>query len=84
MDHLDHPEDALVEVDPLLHVAELDVADDVVDRQQHVVASGDAGSATAWKPGQKRALVAGAVDEGVEGVAVGGDRRGANRSVLVA
>ena len=36
VDHLHHPEDPLVEVDPFLHVAELDVADDVVDREQHV------------------------------------------------
>ena len=34
VDHLGHPEDVLVELDPLVHVAELDVADDVVDREQ--------------------------------------------------
>ena len=28
------PEDALVELDPVVHPAELDVADDVVDREQ--------------------------------------------------
>src|SRR5918996_3099235 len=47
MDHLRHPEDALVVVDPLLHVAELDVADDVVDRHQQQLAGivrGDLGA----------------------------------------
>jgi hypothetical protein len=40
VDHLGHPEDVLVVLDPLLHRAELDVADDVVDRDEHA-AGGD-------------------------------------------
>ena len=52
VDHLDHPEDPLVEVDPLLHVAELDVADDVVDREEHVLVGRPASRRTASKPGQ--------------------------------
>ena len=34
VDHLGHPEDALVVLDPVVHAAELDVADDVVDVRQ--------------------------------------------------
>jgi hypothetical protein len=40
VDHLGHPEDVLVELDPGLHRAELDVADDVVDGQQHAAVLG--------------------------------------------
>ena len=39
VEHLPHPEDVLVVLDPLVHVAELDVADDVVDREQAGVAA---------------------------------------------
>ena len=40
VDHLGHPEDVLVVLDPRLHRAELDVADDVVDGQQHAAVLG--------------------------------------------
>ena len=63
-------------------MAELDVADDVVDREQAVVA-GDRRLVARRIAGQERALVVGAVDEGVDGVAVGGDGRQAHRAVLV-
>ena len=40
MDDVRHPEDALVEADPVVHAAELDVADDVVERREpHSAAS---------------------------------------------
>ena len=78
--HLAHPEDVLVVLDPLVHVAELDVADDVVDRQQPGVAALDVARRVA---GHERALVSGAVDERVQRVAVGGDLRQAHRAVVV-
>ena len=73
--HLGHPEDALVEPDPVVHPAELDVA-----RRR-----GRPRAARRRPPlpfaellrdvaGEVRALVAGAVDEGVHDVAVGPDR----------
>jgi hypothetical protein len=70
-------------MDPLLHVAELDVADDVVDRhQQHVV--GVAGSLGArLVAGQEGSVVVVAVHEQVERVAVGLDRRELHAAVLV-
>jgi hypothetical protein len=34
MDDVRHPEHPLVELDPMVHLPELDVADDVVDRDQ--------------------------------------------------
>jgi hypothetical protein len=63
-------------------VAELDVADDVVDREQAVVACG--GRRVARRvAGQEGALVVGAVDERVQRVAVRLDARQAHRAVLV-
>ena len=52
--HLRHPEDVLVVLDPRLHLAQLDVADDVVDREQ-----ADAGGAGVARrvAGHERALV---------------------------
>ena len=34
VDDVRHPEDALVELDPVVHLAELDVADDVVEVEE--------------------------------------------------
>ena len=73
VDHLGHAEDVLVEADPLLHAAELDVADDVVDREQQVLVR-RVGAGDRLEAGEERAVVAGAVDERVERLAVGGDR----------
>ena len=78
VDHLRHPEDVLVELDPRLHRAELDVADDVVDREQAGVAVARR-AALLGVAGQERAVVAAAVDEAVHRVAVGGDRRRGGR-----
>jgi hypothetical protein len=79
VDHLLHVEDVLVERHPRVHV--LDVADDVVDREEH------AGVGRAVRArlvaGQERALVVGARDEGVQRLAVGLDRRQAHGAVLV-
>ena len=82
VDQLGHPEHALVVVDPFLHVPQLDVADHVVDADQQSVGTvvGDAAGLVA---GQEGALVAGALDEHMAGLAVGGDRRQADRAVLV-
>src|SRR5437763_4427527 len=95
-----HPEDALVELDPVVHPAELDVADDVVDVRE-AYSLGEAGSAVGEAAGarpkslgvavlrdgdvtgEERAAVVRAVDEGVDRVAVGRDRRALDRPVLV-
>ena len=42
MDDVFEAENALVELDPLVHLAELDVSDDVVEREQPVPGSGRA------------------------------------------
>ena len=68
-------EDALVEADPLVHPAELDVADDVVDRDQPDARSGRAVRRHGDVAGEVRPRVLGAVDEGVDVVAVRRDRR---------
>ena len=47
VDHLGHPEHALVEPDPLVHAAELDVADDVVDRLEPDARAGAGSPGTA-------------------------------------
>jgi hypothetical protein len=81
VDHLAHAEDVLVVLHPLVHVAELDVADDVVDPEQAGVAAGDVARRIA---GEERAAVAAAIDEGVQRLAVGRDRGEPDRAVLVA
>jgi hypothetical protein len=84
VDHLGHPEDALVVVDPLLHVAELDVADHVVDaHEQQLVRVVRRHLGAPLEARQERALVAVALDEQVQRVAVGGDRREPDLAVLV-
>ena len=64
-------------------MAERDVADHVVDRQQHLVRRDDV-IVLADVTGSERTVVAGAVDEGMEGVTVSLDRRHPDRPVLVA
>src|SRR5712691_6413729 len=79
--HLGHAEGALVELDPVLHPAELDVADAVVDRAEaDAVPLGrvDRLVARQVEPG-----VVGAVHERVHRVAVGGDRRQLDPAELV-
>ena len=84
--HVREAHDPVVEVDPLVHPAELDVADDVVEGLEqpprravraHVRRAADDVA------GQVGPGVAGAVDEGVPGFAVGGDGRDPHRAVLV-
>jgi len=75
---------ALVELDPVVHLSELDVADDVVDRPQP-----DAGRGPPVRPGdlletgQKRPRVLLAVDERVDVLAVGSDRRALNTAEVI-
>ena len=80
VEHLRHAEDVLVELHPRVHVAELDVADDVVEREQAGVGRAVLARLVA---GEERAGVVLALDEGVQRLAVGGDRRHADGAVLV-
>src|SRR5262249_37660817 len=77
-----HPERALVELDPVLHAAELDVADDVVD-----VDEADAAGAVRRRlrdvTRQVRARVLAAVHEAVDDVAVRPDRGELDAAELV-
>ncbi len=81
--HVREAHDLVVEGDPLVHPAELDVADAVVDglegalgrRLDHRLGGDEAG--------QVGAVVAGALDEGVAGLAVGGDGGEHDGAVLV-
>ena len=83
VDDVRHPEHALVELHPAVHLPELDVADDVVD--------GDQPGALAAVPvrrerdvaGEVRAVVLGSIDERVHDLAVGPDRRELDAAVLV-
>src|SRR5918994_2566195 len=83
VDDVRHPEDALVELDPLVHLAELDVADDVVDRDQADAAAGAAVLRERDVAGEVRPFVFGAVDEAVDVLTVGGDRGQLHPAVLV-
>ena len=83
VDHLGHAEDPLVVVDPLVHVAEPDVADDVVDRHQPHVVGVLRRLGAALIAGKEGALVAVALDEQVLRVAVGRDRGQPDAAVLV-
>src|SRR5436305_11419897 len=83
VDDVRHPEHTLIELDPVVHPAELDIADAMVDRDQAdararvpVARDGDVA-------GHVRALVAGPVDERVDRLAVGGDRRQLDRAVRI-
>ena len=76
----EHP---LVELDPLVHPAELDVADDVVDGDEPDAARRSAVRRDRDGARQVRARVLGAVDEGVDVVAVRRDRRELDAAVVV-
>ncbi len=84
--HVREAEHLVVEGDPLVHPAELDVADAVVDGLEQplrvTLAAGDGGAAR-LVAGQVGAGVAAAVDQRVAGLAVGGDGGGAHGAVLV-
>ena len=83
MEDVRHPEHALVELDPVVHPAELDVADDVVDVQEADAAAGVAVRRHGDVAGQERAAVVGTVHERVDGVAVGRDRGALDLAELV-
>jgi non-specific serine/threonine protein kinase len=73
--------DPVVEGDPVVHGTELDVADHVVERDERGRLVD--GAAPCHVPGEVGAVVAGAVDQRVRGVAVGLDGGGAHRAVGV-
>src|SRR5581483_8890382 len=80
VDHLRHPEDAFVELDPVLHPAELHVSDDVIERQQPDAAVAVPRCRACDVARQVRALVGMTVDERVHDIAVrrdGGELDGA-------
>ena len=84
--HVGEAHDPVVEAHPLVHVAELDVADDVVEglEQPLRLALAALQRARPGDPaGQVGAVVAAAVDQGVHGLAVRRDRGDAHRAVLV-
>ena len=83
VDHLRHAEDALVELDPVLHAAELDVADDVVDREQPDLRLPTRCRLERDVAGEVRAFVVAPADERVHDVAVGRDRRELDTAELV-
>ena len=83
VDHLGHPEDALVELDPLVHLAELDVADDVVEREQADTVAVSRRRFLRDVARQVRAFVVPTGDERVHDVAVGRDRRELDAAELV-
>ena len=84
--HVREAHDPVVERDPLVHPAELDVADHVVDRLEDPL-GGAGGPGRAWRSGhvsrQVGPVVAGPVDEGVPQVAVGRDRGDPHGAMLV-
>jgi hypothetical protein len=83
VDHLRHPEHPLVELDPVLHAAELDVADDVIDVLEANARVAPIRRLLRDVARQVRAFVAGAIDERVDDVAVGCDRRELDLAELV-
>src|SRR4029077_19497847 len=83
VDELGEAEDVAVEVDELVHVAELDVADAVVDLEER-----EAGGSPGWlldlaEARRERAMEVLAIDERVDDLAVGVDRAPAKQPVLV-
>ena len=74
----------MVEVHPLVHLAELDVADAVVDRLEEARCAGRPTIGSAGdEAGQVGAGVAGPLDQRVPGLAVGGDGGEHDLAVLV-
>ena len=83
MDDVFEAENALVELDPLVHLAELDVSDDVVEREQPVPGSGRAVRRKRPVPREERPVVRRAGDERVDDLAVRRDARQLDTAVLV-
>ena len=81
--HVREAHDVVVEPDPLVHLAEFDVADAVVDRLEGAVLGLRHDRLGGHEAGEVGALVAGALDQGVPGLAVGGDGREDDGAVLV-
>ncbi len=84
--HVGESHDPVVEVDPLVHLAEFDIADDVVEGLEDSL--GRAVTLAVRRrsfdvSGKVRAGVAGTVDEGVPSLAVRRDAGQANGAVLV-
>src|SRR5579884_3579748 len=78
-----HPEHALVELDPVVHPAELDVADDVVDVREADALPGVPVLRHRDVAGQERPAVVATVDERVDRVAVRRDRGAFDQAELV-
>ena len=81
--HVGEAHDLVVEGHPLVHPAEFDVADAVVDGLEGALGGRLDDRVGGGEAGQVRAVVAGALDEGVPGLAVRGDRGEDDRAVLV-
>ena len=84
--HVREAHDPVVEVHPLVHVAELDVADDVVEGLEEplrLTLALDPAGLRGLVARQVGPVVARAVDEGVPGLAVGRDGRDPDGAVLV-
>jgi hypothetical protein len=80
VEHLGEAEDALVVGDPVVHPTELDVADSVVELREEakLVPALDRRETR-----QERSPIGAAFDEGVDGLAVRGDRGEPDKAVLV-
>src|SRR6266508_4467978 len=83
VDELGEAHDPLVEADPVVHPAQLDVADHVVDGLKARGRQRVGRRRPSDVAGQERPLVGGAVDQRVDGVAGGGDRGPADDAVVV-
>ncbi len=81
--HVREAHDLVVEADPLVHLAEFDVAHAVVDRLEGAPGGRLDDRRGGGEAREVRAVVAGALDEGVPGLAVRGDRGEDDRAVLV-
>ena len=84
VDDLLEPQHILVELDPLVHLAKLDVADDMVNRGEASLARPRGVSASmAAKAWQERPGVVLALDEGVQRLAVGVDAGALDVAMLI-
>lgn len=81
--HVGEAHDLVVEADPLVHPAEFHVADAVVDGLEGALGGRLDDRRGGDVAGQVRALVAGALDQGVAGLAVRGDRGEHDGAVLI-
>lgn len=81
--HVGEAHDLVVEADPLVHPAELDVADAVVDRLEGALGGKLDDRRCRREAGEVGALVVGALHQGVAGLAVRGDGGEDHGAVLV-